>query len=146
MRSWSRRRKFLTIGGSILGVLIVIIIIVNSLPESEATKARNIEATRVVEEAATAATKTAVAERLIGFHCLNPLDGNHDGLEALIRDQLKDPDSMETIETRISPMKDGQHDIILSFRARNPIGGMVVSTAIGKVSTTSCQASLISIE
>ena len=125
-----------------MGVLVVIIIIVNALPESEATKARNIEATQVAVDS----TKTAVEERLNGFHCLNPLDGNHDGLEALIRDQLKDPGSMETIETRISPMRDGQHGIILSFRARNSLGGMVVNTAIGKVSTTSCQAALISIE
>ena len=141
MRSWSRRKKFLTIGGSILGALVVIIIIVNALPESEATKARNIEATQVAVDS----TKTAIEERQKGLHCLSPWDGNHDGLETLIRGQLKDPDSMETIETRISPAQDGFHDVILEFRARNSLGGMVVNTAIGKVSTTNCQATLIEI-
>ena len=33
-----------------------------------------------------------------GFHCLSPWDGNHDGLEGLIRDELNDPGSMETYE------------------------------------------------
>ena len=38
-----------------------------------------------------------------GFHCLSAWDGNHDGLEGLVRQQLNDPDSMETRETRIAP-------------------------------------------
>ena len=39
-----------------------------------------------------------------GFHYLDPWDGNHNGVEAIIRDRLNDPGSMETIETRIAPL------------------------------------------
>lgn len=82
-----------------------------------------------------------------GFHCLSPWDGNHDGLEALIRGQLKDPDSMETIETRITPVDaNGNHQVFLRYRARNSFGGMVESQAIGSVDNDTCEASLLSNE
>ena len=61
------------------------------------------------EQTAAAAAEEA-EDRRKGFHCLSPWDGNHDGLEALIRDELNDPGSMETIETRITPVdEDGNH-------------------------------------
>ena len=82
-----------------------------------------------------------------GFHCLNPFDGNHDGLEALIRAQLKDPNSMETIVTRITPVDtNGNHRIVLEYRARNSFGGMTLGQAIGSVDNDTCEATLLSIE
>lgn len=80
-----------------------------------------------------------------GFHCLSPWDGNHDGLEALIRRQLNDPGSMETVETRISPVVDGRHRISLEFTAKNSFGGRIRHVAHGSVSNETCEAQLISI-
>ena len=81
-----------------------------------------------------------------GFHCLSPWDGNHDGLEALIRDEIRDPNSMETIETRITPVNaNGNHTVSLTFRSRNGFGGMVENTAVATVDNDSCKATLLSI-
>ena len=89
-----------------------------------------------------------VADRIKGFHCLSAWDGNHDGLEALVRDQLKDPGSMETHQTKITPVQPGtgQHTIIMDFGARNSFGGVVRNQAIGWVDPDTCEATLISIE
>ena len=82
-----------------------------------------------------------------GFHCLSPWDGNHDGLEALIRDEIRDPNSMETIETRITPVNaNGNHTVSLTFRSRNGFGGMVRSTAFGTVDNDTCKATLLTIQ
>ena len=86
-------------------------------------------------------------EKRKGFHCLSPWDGNHDGLEALIKTQLKDPDSMETIETRMTPVNaNGNHRIVLKYRARNSFGGMVESQATGSVDNDTCKATLLTNE
>ena len=82
-----------------------------------------------------------------GFHCLSPWDGNHDGLEALIREEIRDPNSMETIETRITPVNaNGNHTVSLTFRSRNGFGGMVRSTAFGTVDNDTCKATLLTIQ
>lgn len=86
-------------------------------------------------------------ERRKGFHCLSAWDGNHDGLEALVRQHLNDPGSMETYETRIAPVDaDGQHVIIMEFGARNAFGGMVRSEAVGTIDNETCEAALLGIE
>ena len=69
------------------------------------------------------------------------------GLEALIRDRLNDPGSMETIETRIAPADaQGDHLILLDFTAQNAFGGRVRSIAYGWVSQATCEATLVLIE
>ncbi len=74
-------------------------------------------------------------ERRKGFHCLSQWDGNHDGLEALIRDRLNDPGSMETIVTRIAPADaQGDHRIQLEFTAKNALGGRVRHTTTHYIS------------
>ena len=67
-----------------------------------------------------------------GFHCLSAWDGNHDGLEALVRAELVDPASMETYDTRIAPVDElnGKHTLIMDFGSRNSFGGMVRNTAV----------------
>ena len=86
-------------------------------------------------------------DRTKGFHCLSKLDGNHDGLEALIRERLNDPGSMETIETRIAAANaQGDHRIELDFTAKNAFGGRVRNTAHGWVSQSTCVATLTLIE
>lgn len=64
--------------------------------------------------------------------CVSAWDGNHDGLEALIRDRLNDPGSMETHATYYNPddsITDGQITIRLNYSAANAFGGMVRTDA-----------------
>lgn len=85
-------------------------------------------------------------EQRKGFHCLSTWDGNHSGLERLIRNRLNDPGSMETIDTRISPVdSSGKHRVILVFTAKNAFGGRVRNTAIGTIDNETCEATLLSI-
>ncbi len=64
--------------------------------------------------------------------CMDPWDGNHNGLEALIRAQLNDPGSMETHGTYYNAddsLADGEIRIRLDYGARNALGGMVRTDA-----------------
>ena len=84
-----------------------------------------------------------------GFHCLSDWDGNHDGLERLVRDRLNDPDSMETDTTRILPSGswgDDDHAVSMDFRARNAFGGMIRNTGSGWVDHETCEATLLLID
>ena len=68
-----------------------------------------------------------------GFHCLSPWDGSHTALERLVKRRLKDPDSYEHVETRVSKKgADGLHSVYMTYRAKNSFGGFVVGTATGK--------------
>ena len=81
-----------------------------------------------------------------GFHCLSKWDGNHDGFERLVKRQLNDPGSMETFETRITPVDtSGKHVVFMDFGARNGFGGMVRSTARGTVDNETCEVTLLGI-
>ena len=88
-------------------------------------------------------------ERRKGFHCLSAWDGNHDGLEKLVRDRLNDPGSMKTYETRITPVDTDErgtgHYITVDFGARNSFGGMVRTNAYGWVDHETCEAILLDI-
>lgn len=69
-------------------------------------------------------------------------DGNHDGFEALIRDVLNDPGSMETHGTYYDAsdsISDGEILIRLNYGARNAFGGMVRSDAIGIMDVDTCK-------
>ena len=82
-----------------------------------------------------------------GFHCLSAWDGNHDGMEAQVRDRFNDPNSMETLSTRITPVDDfGDHYIIMEFTAKNAFGGVVRNTATAIVDNETCEASDLLIE
>lgn len=77
-----------------------------------------------------------------GFHCLSNWDGSHREFANNLKSQLRDPSSFEHIETRVTPEKDGEHTIIMKYRAKNGFGGMNVGTAIGTFSNFSCVASI----
>ena len=65
-------------------------------------------------------------------NCVNPLDGNHDEFEALIRDRLNDPSSMDTHGTYYDAsdsISDGSITIRLDYSAANAYGGMVRTDA-----------------
>lgn len=80
-----------------------------------------------------------------GFHCLSEWDGSHREFKASVISQLRDPDSFEHDATRVTPVKDGQHTIVMEFRSRNGFGGMNRSTAIGTFSNATCDATVVGI-
>ena len=68
-----------------------------------------------------------------GFHCLSPWDGSHSNFEDLLKRGLRDPDSYEHIETRVTRKgSDGLHTLYTRYRAKNGFGGFVVGEATGK--------------
>lgn len=86
-------------------------------------------------------------ERGAGFHCLSDWDGSHRDFRAKVVEFLRDPDSFDLIETRITPVDaDGRHQIFMTYRARNGFGGMDVATAKGLVANADCSAQVISVE
>lgn len=86
-------------------------------------------------------------DRRKGFHCLSQWDGNHDGLESLVRDQLNDPGSLKTYETRIGRVaQENRHRIEMDLGATNLFGAMVRLTAYGWVDNATCKATLTSVE
>ena len=104
---------------------------------------REVEADRVRAEQE---REQAARDREAGFHCLSGWDGNFNNLEALIRRQLHNPDSMETVRTRIAPaMPNGKHPVEMVFRAENQYGAVVTVTALGSAHSSSCIAELFSI-
>lgn len=68
-----------------------------------------------------------------GFHCLSSWDGSHPEIVQLVRGELRDPDSFQHIETRVTPVSDqGLHSFTMEYRARNGFGGMNVYASTGE--------------
>lgn len=64
--------------------------------------------------------------------CVSAWDGNHEGLEGLIRARLNDPGSMETHGTYFNAsdsIADGEIRIRLDYSAANAFGGKVRTDA-----------------
>ena len=119
----------------LLVVLALIIILALWCVPSEEDRAEQAEEDRAEQ----------AEDRRKGFNCLSPWDGDHDGLEDQVRALLNDPDSMDTYETRITPVdtSNNTHIIFMDFGAKNAFGGMVRSTAAGFVNHTNCNALLV---
>lgn len=94
------------------------------------------------------AAPEASEDNIYGWHCLDQWDGNHDGLEALVRQHLNDPGSMETVSTSTTPVEADteQHIIFMDFTAKNTFGGRVRHRASGSFDTNTCEATLFGIE
>jgi hypothetical protein len=74
-----------------------------------------------------------------GFHCLSTWDGSSRELYDAVKATLRDPSSMEHVETRIAPVAaNGTHLITMQFRAKNGFGGMNVSKAVGRLRNSDC--------
>lgn len=80
----------------------------------------------------------AAEDRRKGFHCLSGWDGSHPKFKREVVDRLRDPDSFEHIETRVTPVNDGKHTIVMEYRAKNGFGGMVVGAAAGSYANNDC--------
>lgn len=71
--------------------------------------------------------------------CFSPVFGTPKALDALVSQQLRDPDSFEAIETRLAvPNARGEMDFITKYRARNGFGGMSMGTVTGTVRLSDC--------
>lgn len=97
-----------------------------------------------IKAEAAQAEAQAEEERRRGSHCLSGWDGSNRSLVEQVKDQLREPDSFEQIETRITPEVNGKHTIMMEYRARNGFGGMNVATAFGTVDHVTCDATLTS--
>ena len=90
------------------------------------------------EEAAAVEAERAEEKRK-GFHCLSAWDGSHPTFKKMVIDGLRDPQSFEHIETRVSPVDgDGLHRIWMDYRAKNGFGGMNVAQATGVYANAFC--------
>lgn len=94
--------------------------------------------------------QAAIAEenRYKGFHCLSAWDGSNRSLVNQVTSGLRDPDSFEHIETRITPVNAQtlKHGVSMTFRARNGFGGMNIGRAVGQVDPESCLATNILVD
>lgn len=99
-------------------------------------------------QARKAAEASAIAEtaenRRKGFDCLSGWDGSNASLVSIVKSQLRDPDSFEHVETKITPKDpNGQHMVVMTYRARNGFGGLNVNQAMARVDGSTCGAVLI---
>ncbi len=96
------------------------------------------------EEERAAEEAKAADDRQKGFHCLSAWDGSHREVVNQVKAQLRDPSSFEHTETRISPVdEDGNHQLRMTYRARNGFGGMNVGQAVAAVRQSDCEATVI---
>jgi len=110
--------------------------------EEEAAKA---EAERL--EKKRIAKAEAAEEKRKGFHCLSPWDGSHRDFKQTVKDSMREPDSFEHIETRITPVNaEGYHRVLMKYRARNGFGGINVGEALGLVLGSNCAVTLLYLE
>ena len=131
-------KKFLFWTAGIVGglsILLIVLIIVAVSMDDQSTENKSARASEEAEE------------KRKGLHCLSAWDGNHDGFETLVKANLKDPNSMDTYGTRITPVNaQGKHTILMDYGARNSFGGMVRGTARGTVDNETCEATLLNVE
>ena len=126
-----------------LSLRLVISAIVSGF-ESEERKAARAEATAVAVQAKEA---EEAEKRKSGLHCLSPFDGNHGGLEELVKDNLTDPGSLEVIETTVSAANEnGKNGLFMDFTAKNALGGRVRYMARAVMDNESCEATLVTID
>ncbi len=89
----------------------------------------------------------AAEKRKAGFHCLSAWDGSHRELVRALKLTLRDPDSFEHIETKITPVNDkGEHGLMMNYRARNGFGGMNVGSLLASVKNSDCSFEIIANE
>jgi hypothetical protein len=97
--------------------------------------------------AITAAKEEKKENHRKGFHCLRSWNGSHPAVEKYVEERMRDPDSFEHVETRISPVNDkGTHQLSMKYRAANGFGGLTVGSATATVVNESCQATITSME
>lgn len=98
-------------------------------------------------DAKAAEVAAEVEKKRKGFHCLSSWDGSHRGVKKYTEERMRDPDSFEHIETRITPVNaNGEHTLIMKYRARNAFGGMTVGITTATIKSIDCSATISSLE
>lgn len=114
--------------------------------ERQRAQEADAEAQRKQQEERQAAAEKAT-ERRRGFHCLSSWDGSHRALKVAVESMMRDPDSFEHVKTLIAPVgEDGQHELRMTYRARNGFGGMNVGIASARIDNETCAHTLLSVE
>lgn len=116
-----------------------VIFAIGSYSETRKTpEQREQEAKEKSAEEAQKSTEDAEKRRK-GFHCLSSWDGSHRDFVDAVSKSLRDPDSFEHSETKITPVNaDGQHTVAMTFRAKNGFGGTNIGSALGTVRQSDC--------
>lgn len=92
----------------------------------------------------TAANAEEADKKRRGFHCLSAWDGSHRELSDAVKRNLRDPRSYEHIETRITPAdENGNHVLMMQYRARNGFGGMNVGEVAATVKNSDCSFEIV---
>jgi uncharacterized protein (DUF736 family) len=79
-----------------------------------------------------------------GFHCLSGWDGSHRATVNYVKKNLRDPESYQHIETRITPVdKDGNHTLVMQYRAKNGFGGYVPGSVLVTVKNSDCSGTVV---
>ena len=87
---------------------------------------------------ATQTSQEDAEKRRKGFHCLSGWDGSHRDFVQRVSEGLREPDSFEHVETRITPVVDGNHNLFMKFRAKNGFGGTNLGTATATIHQLDC--------
>ena len=95
------------------------------------------------ERAAAQAALRARTDEQIVRECVSPWDGNHDGFERQVREQLNDPESMTTHATYYVRRSSGEFILRMDYGARNAFGGMVRTEAIAVMDTNTCEVTVL---
>ena len=58
---------------------------------------------------------------------------------AYYREQLREPESFEHVRTLIYPVdENGQHELVMTYRARNGFGGLNLETVRAEIAISDC--------
>lgn len=118
-------------------------ILEDAAASKRAKEAKVAEDKRLADEKALANAKAA-EERKSGFHCLSSWDGSHRALINALKDSLRDPDSFQHVETRITPTDaKGNHMLLMKYRAKNGFGGMNVGQLAAIVKDADCSFEIV---
>ena len=103
--------------------------------ESETATRTTIDAPTATWEAMSEDEREEVRK---GFHCLSFWDGSSGIFKDAVKEHLNDPNSLEEIETRIAPVENDRHFILMDFTAKNRFGGRIRHTAYGYLNAETC--------
>ena len=135
------RKLLSTKRGMITGLAVVLVLIIVIVAACTAGSGGSESAAQDTKQTTTQSAEDKENRRK-GFHCLSTWDGNHDGMNELIKAELNDPGSLEVHTTRIAPVEGGVHAVKVDFSAKNAFGGMVRNEATGFIDHDTCEATL----
>ncbi|MGV8832553.1 MAG: hypothetical protein ACOH2N_11295 [Devosia sp.] len=106
---------------------------------AEQRQTRDAEAAEAQRVAQGAKAAEEAEEKRKGFHCLSGWDGSQRAVVDWTKENLNDPSSFEHDETRIAPVDaEGNHTLIMDYRAKNGFGGVVRGSVMAKINSSSC--------